>query len=103
MKKRQMIKIVGPQGEDRVDTPYKCKQFNCYAQALKCPTFYNMMRIHLKLVNLCCSTSFRMTYRLFKKERRKRRELQKSLKKVINCLAKDYVEQNNDMLGGKLK
>lgn len=103
MKKRQMIKIVGSEGDNLFETAYQRKQFSYYGQALKYPKFYGMMLIHLKLVEYGISSSFRMTYRLFKKERRKRRKIQKALKDVINCLAKDYVEQNNNMLGGRLK
>ena len=98
-----MIKMVGSEDDDHFESAYRRKQFNYYTQALKHPKFYKMILIHLKLVGQGSSSSFRVTYRLFKKACRKRRELQKSLKKVINCLAKDYVEQNNDMLEGKLK
>lgn len=85
-----MIKIAGSEGDNHFETAYRRKQFNCYAQALKYPKFHGMMLIHLKLVEYDSSSSFRVTYRLLKKACRKRRELQKALKDVINCLAKDY-------------
>lgn len=98
-----MIKIVGSEDDNHFESAYRRKQFNYYGPSSKAPKIlWDANAFKISRTNMVGSF-FRVTYRLFKKACRKRHKIQKSLKEVIDCLAKDYVEQNNDMLGGKLK
>lgn len=98
MKKRQMIKIGGWSVDGNpFESTYLRKQLNYYFHAIRYnPKFFGMVLVQIKSVELGGSPSFRVAYRLFKRGWRDRRELQKSLKMVINYLVKDYDERNNN-------
>lgn len=98
MKKRYMIKIVGSADGNHFESAYRRKHLNYYCVVIKQnPKFYKIVLFHKFLERNDCP-SFRVAYKQFKKACQEQRKLRKSLKEVINYLANDYAERNNDMM-----